>query len=227
VARSIRVLAVAVLTIVLVLCVAKNVSGWEQCVSNRCWLGYDNGVPYTGGGPVPPGQTAIKFSLPVGWASASLLNARFYAYEMFTLHVYAADGMTELTAPGITVSMSGPWSTISLSGKGIDGGNIIVTDDFYVSLEFGPGSWEIAADEGPDQGHGYRSPTTPPAFAPSGENYLIRAEVEQYMPPSSAPVGGFIESVNKLAVFAPYLALFGIVATVAVVIVKPWKKPEN
>lgn len=42
-----------------------------------------------------------------------------------------------------------------------------------------------------------------------------------------APVGGFMEPVNKLAVFAPYLALFGIVATVAVVVVKPWKKREN
>jgi hypothetical protein len=33
--------------------------------------------------------------------------------------------------------------------------------------------------------------------------------------------------VNKLAVVAPYLALFGVVAAVAVVIVAPWKKPEN
>lgn len=218
-----RLLAVAVLAIVLVLCLAKNVSGWEQCVSNRCWLGYDNGVPSTGGGPVPPGQTAVKFSLPVGWASASLLNARFYAYETFTLHVYAADGMSELTAPGITVSLSGSWSTISLSGKGIGGGNIIVTGDFYVSLEFGPGSSEIAADAGPDQGHGYNSPTTPPAFAPSGVNYLIRAEVEQVAGPA-APVGGFVEPVNKVAVFAPYLALFGVMAVVAVVF---WKRPDN
>jgi hypothetical protein len=42
-----------------------------------------------------------------------------------------------------------------------------------------------------------------------------------------APVGGFIEPVNKLAVYAPYVALFGIVATIAVVAVAPWKKPDN
>lgn len=41
------------------------------------------------------------------------------------------------------------------------------------------------------------------------------------------PVGGFLEPVNKVAVFAPYLALFGLVATVAVVVVKPWKKTRN
>lgn len=44
--------------------------------------------------------------------------------------------------------------------------------------------------------------------------------------PSGAPVGGFIEPVNKLAVFAPYLALFGALV-IAVVAVAPWKKREN
>jgi hypothetical protein len=45
--------------------------------------------------------------------------------------------------------------------------------------------------------------------------------------PAGAPVGGFMEPVNKLAIVTPYVALFGLVATVAVVIAKPWKKPEN
>jgi hypothetical protein len=44
--------------------------------------------------------------------------------------------------------------------------------------------------------------------------------------PSGAPVGGFMEPVNKLVVFAPYLALFGVMAVV-VVAVAPWKKREN
>jgi hypothetical protein len=38
------------------------------------------------------------------------------------------------------------------------------------------------------------------------------------------PVGGFLEPVNKLAVFASYLALFAVVASVAVVF---WKRPDN
>jgi len=45
-------------------------------------------------------------------------------------------------------------------------------------------------------------------------------------PPTEA-VGGVVEPVNKSAVFASYLALIGIVATVAVVVAVPWKKPDN
>lgn len=40
----------------------------------------------------------------------------------------------------------------------------------------------------------------------------------------SAPVGGFVEPVNKLSIIAPYLALFGLVAAVAIVITR--KKPR-
>jgi hypothetical protein len=40
----------------------------------------------------------------------------------------------------------------------------------------------------------------------------------------AGPVGGFMEPVNKLAVLAPYLALFGVIATVSVVV---RKKREN
>jgi len=41
------------------------------------------------------------------------------------------------------------------------------------------------------------------------------------------PVGGVVTSVNRLAVMAPYVALLGLVATVAAVIVKPCKKPVD
>jgi hypothetical protein len=44
---------------------------------------------------------------------------------------------------------------------------------------------------------------------------------------AGGPVGGLMEPTNKLAIVAPYLALFGLVATVAIVVVKPWKKREN
>ena len=45
--------------------------------------------------------------------------------------------------------------------------------------------------------------------------------------PPTEPVGGVVEPVNKLAVFAPYLALFGVVATIAIVVAAPWKKPDT
>ena len=52
-------------------------------------------------------------------------------------------------------------------------------------------------------------------------NYVVAL---QHIPSQAGPVGGFMEPVNKLAVFGPYLALFGAVATVAVVV---WKKRED
>lgn len=54
---------------------------------------------------------------------------------------------------------------------------------------------------------------------------MIRAEIDPIASPG-APVGGFMEPVNKLAVFAPYLALFGVLAVV-VVVAAPWKKRCN
>jgi hypothetical protein len=53
---------------------------------------------------------------------------------------------------------------------------------------------------------------------------MIRAYVDPNTPPTGAPVGGFLEPVNKLVVFAPYLALFGVIGTVAVIY---WKRPNN
>jgi len=49
----------------------------------------------------------------------------------------------------------------------------------------------------------------------------------QSLPPMGAPVGGVLEPINKLTVFAPYLALFGLVATVAVVVAKKREKTKK
>jgi hypothetical protein len=47
------------------------------------------------------------------------------------------------------------------------------------------------------------------------------------IPRASAPVGGFIEPTNKLTVIAPYMGLLGVIAAVALVAVKPWKKTSD
>ncbi|MGA2239873.1 MAG: hypothetical protein ABSG74_11740 [Candidatus Bathyarchaeia archaeon] len=46
-------------------------------------------------------------------------------------------------------------------------------------------------------------------------------------PSSVAPVGGFVEPVNKVAVVVPWLTIVGSVAAISVVIVTSWKKPES
>lgn len=60
------------------------------------------------------------------------------------------------------------------------------------------------------------TPSMPTAFAANWQPLLAT--------PVVGPVGGFMEPVNKLAVFAPYLTLFGMVAAVAVVVAVPWKR---
>ena len=45
--------------------------------------------------------------------------------------------------------------------------------------------------------------------------------------PAVGPVGGFMEPTNRLAVLAPYVAFFAVVASVAIVIAKPWKRPDS
>jgi hypothetical protein len=181
------------------------------------------------GGPPAGGQTAVKFSLPAGWMSARLLNAWFYASGTFILHVYAANGATELTASGTTVTMMSEPSTISLAGKGIGGQDITVTGDFFISLEFtnlGQFPGEIAGDSGPTQGHSYDSATTPPSFVllTGGGNYMIRAEVENA---GVVPVGGEIVPISQLQVMLPWLALIVALSTVSVCTVLVRRRRET
>jgi len=64
--------------------------------------------------------------------------------------------------------------------------------------------------------------TTPYCGGYAG-NFRIRARIDPIVL-VGAPVGGFMELVNRFAIFAPYLALFGVVAAIAVVVAKPRKK---
>jgi hypothetical protein len=58
-----------------------------------------------------------------------------------------------------------------------------------------------------------------------GSGWVHVAVALQALPPTrGAPVGGFLEPVNKVAIAAPYLALFGVIGAVAVVY---WKRPDN
>lgn len=80
-------------------------------------------------------------------------------------------------------------------------------------------SWEVGADKLSISGDG----ATLAVGTPTPQTAFLLSTGFQ----TPTPVGGFIEPVNQLTVFAPYLALLGIVAAVAVVVVAPWKKPES
>ncbi len=114
-----------------------------------------------------------------------------------------------------TETVDGPGGTYALQATG----NMFSGDASWVTLTFhclGGGSSPIGISP-PDSG--WENPSVSIPFDVVSGGTCNQQPV--------APVGGVVLPVNRLAVMAPYLALLGLVATVAVVIVKPWKKREN
>jgi hypothetical protein len=189
------------------------------------WLIYDDGGAESITSSSIGDEWAIRFSLPPNWNKAKLLTARFYLTSLtlpvtFGVHVYDSS-QTELTNPGTngTLSTSGTWIDVDLSDQ-----NIIVTGDFYISFEH-------LINNDPDvnidsssiyQGRSYRKRIGEDDFfeTPTG-NYLIRAEVEQYI----SSVGGISYSVNKLEIISPYIALVGLIGAISTIFaIRRWLK---
>jgi hypothetical protein len=118
----------------------------------------------------------------------------------------------------------GNWLAVDLTGY-----NVVVSGDFYVAIQY-------SEDGMPDIGADLTSPEAPPrsysgtpgSWTPfqdeNARDLMIRAEVDAA---PAAPVGGSVEPVSKLVIFAPSLALFGLVATIAIVVTAPWNRPDN
>jgi len=126
---------------------------------------------------------------------------------------------TLLFKPGWSVeteTVDGPGGTYVLQATG----DMFSGDASWVTLTFhclGGGSSPIGVSPYPDSW--WENPSVLIPF-----DVVLGGTCNQH---PVVPVGGVVLPVNRLAVMAPYLALLGLVATVAVVIVKPWKKPEN
>ncbi len=149
-----------------------------------------------------------------------------------TIHITGPDQVTELS--GSPIDLVAPFS----AGTGCPAGwapiapcygldltslGIVVTGDFFVILNktaVGSRVYEDTATSGSLRSY---SGNALPMTVMDNKNVLIRVDIDPIYPPSG-PVGGFMEPVNKLAVFAPYLALFGVIGAVAVVF---WKRPDN
>jgi hypothetical protein len=125
-----------------------------------------------------------------------------------------------------TLLLQQGWSVVTETVDGVGGtyvlqaaGGMFSGDASWVTLTFhclGGGSSPIGISP-PDSG--WENPSVSIPFDVVSGGTCNQQPV--------APVGGVVLPVNRLAVMAPYLALLGLVAAVAVVIVKPWKKPEN
>lgn len=206
--RSMRLLAVAVLAVVLALSSAQNVFASTE-------IAYDDSVPVTTIGMT---YLAVRFT-PSG--QVRVVGARFYAQTInvpTTGYITGSDHTTVLLSFPVTFSSIG-WNTITISN------GPIVSGDFFIALA--AGSVAIYYDAASS----HRSYGSAVSLADLTVDpfeigdLMIRALVDPVSGPVG-PVGGFMEPVNKLAVFAPYLALFGMVAVVAVVVAAPWKKSD-
>lgn len=222
--RYMRFLAVAVLAVVLALSSAQNAFA-------AVGLAYDNGNTKD---TVGTAYAGVRFSLPAGVVSARLVYVRFADSSTGDLwiHVTAANHITELSGSPIHVGDPGqppgtgcPAGWTQCYGLVLTSYGIVVSGDFFVVLEKNQLS-PYYDNANPGSGRSFYGDSlaglTNPILDPDHNNFLIRVDIDPIAP--SGPVGGFMMPVNKLVVFAPYLALFGIVATVAVI---AWKRPDN
>lgn len=214
-----RLLAVAVLAVVLALSAAQNAFATVQ-------LYYDNGT--NGGASMGAPYAGVLFSLPSGVFSAHLTYVRWHgnAPGSRTIYITRQDGVTQLSGSPIVLS-SDPAGTGCPAGWGACYGldvtsfGIVVTGEFFVIMSNGQ---QLQYDTGPSvPGHSFYCDTLGPFVNSPDGNFLIRVDIDPIVAPVG-PVGGFMEPVNKLAVFAPYLALLGVIGAVAVVY---WKRPQN
>jgi hypothetical protein len=175
-------------------------------------LKYDDGSA-TSGYSGPPGYyVAVKFSLPFGWNDAKLITARYYIFGLsaptdFNVHIFGSDGSTRLLGPlETTATTLGTWLDVDLSSY-----NIIVSGDFYVELEFIESGFTIGLDNSDPDGRSYEN--NPDDWHQTTTlDIMIRAVVEQY----ATPVGGIFYSPDKASILSPWLAVIGIISSIAV-----------
>lgn len=157
-----------------------------------------------------------------------LMAIRPSQLHQITIHITGAPPgpATELTAP-ISWTATVMWNSVDVSGRGI-----VVSGDFYVVIDqILPQTITYDSSGSNVDGRSVYGETLAgvidnPCCGEVSRNFMIRAEIGP-MASSGGPVGGYLTQVSKLSVFAPYLALLAVAATVAVAVLAPRKKTHN
>ncbi len=217
--RSMRLLAVAVLAVVLALSSAQNAfATTELAYDKNSW--FDNQA--LGAGEL----LAVRFTLSdfVSWPQAKVVRVAFYVFSgdvAFRVHIRGNLGTActglDLTTFDVTPYVLENWNYYDVSGSAVVSGEFCVVAEWLTNANPSIG----LSNPPTGSGHSYRYQGGT-WLHDTGYDDMIRAYVDPLG--TGAPVGGFVEPVNKLAVFAPYLALFGVIGAVAVVF---WKRPGN
>ncbi len=236
--RPIRLLVVSVLAVVLIL------SSAQSAFSNQ-WIIYDNNTPNSSWDIAE--FVGVRFSLPSGFSTARLLTVSFYwtialgdlgsgmlmaihpsQETPTTIHITGAPPgpATELTTP-ISWTPTDGWNMVDVSGRGI-----VISGDFYVVIDQVIPQTIMYDSSGSNvDGRSVYGGTLAGVIdnlccGGVSRNFMIRAEIGP-MASSGGPVGGYLIQVSKLSVFAPYLALLAVAATVAVAVLAPRKRTHN
>jgi len=170
---------------------------------------YENAVFYIFAGE----QVAVRFSLPAGWTTAKILQAKYYLWAgvddlvaPFRVHIYDSDLTTDLTTPFIaTPTTNDTWFVVDLTGL-----DIIVSNDFYIGIQWlTHGSPWLMVDEDPPidlRSYALIIPNYPNWVLVEGGDAMIRAVVEQVLVPSAPEFNLSIPVVTSV-VAAIYIAL--------------------
>ena len=182
------------------------------------WIIYDDNTKESNLGTGVGCYLGVKFTLLSG-DSANLLAARFWLQVSddqpwhVEVHVFDADGFTDLTAP-ITYNLpTGPFDQffdLDLSSLGITVGK-----EFWIALKFTMIDPNLGLDTGSSYSRSYVTSSFPD-WLPYQDNFMIRAEIDPIVQPTPepAPVGGLVIPVNKLTILTPCIALAGLIAVV-------------
>jgi len=178
-------------------------------------LRYDNGTQANWWTfPFPPSgnEYGVMFSIPSGLHSIMLLTAGYYLsttspmVTTFRVHVYAADGSTDLCYPLIVnPPADAGWFDVDLRPC-----HVTTSSDFYVSIEYQANDDPSLGQDSQANWSGHsRNRVSGSDWVDPHANLMIRAVVEEG--PSVAAVGGTVVPENKFVAVAPYLALLGLV----------------
>ena len=218
--RSVRLLAVAILTVVLTLSSAHNAFA-------AFWLGYDSNLQVDTVAEEKGSMIAVRFAVGdfLELPQAMLVAVSFFSYlgtGAFRVHIFGDLGIgcagTDLTAPFDVSFYQRRRNTYEVWNR-----SIVVSGEFCVAAEW-------LTDSNPIFGtsNRSRSPYPPHSYYDVGEgwtlqtscDFMIRAAVQEY----TSANHGFAEPVNRLATVTPWLAVIGLVGCVAAVVVVARKR---
>ena len=122
----------------------------RETKANTLELAYDNNTPAVNNVNYFVG---VRFSLPPGISQARLTQVKFAWLnpgDPVTVHITAADHVTELATPISTFASPDTWTNLGVSNLGI-----VVSGDFYVVLERTGGVGNFRSDGLPNVGRSF------------------------------------------------------------------------